>query len=690
MSNHDRAACLLKNGHVQAAIAEERLDRRKKSEGFYSGQHREIVLPPLASITYVLHKEGISLNDIDLLVCGRSIKMCKNELLKYVPIDPKKVIEIPLPGHHLSHAYSAYGTCPFDETAVLVIDEQGHHTNEQSFEKCTWFEGRSDKLTKIKSFFGTKNDLSLGMFYDAFAALTGLSEAGKPSAGKLMGLAPFGKERPDWPELISCKDGNTFISLERLDDFFGHILPVRNGMENINVQHLDDLLLKYIPVSWDTTLAQDLAYKAQKELEKAVLHIAAELYKHTTAQTLSYAGGVALNCTTNAKLKQVGWRDVYIHPAATDDGAAVGLAMYGWIEILNQRRKPIPRFYPFTGIKYKESEIQDALKKYDLEVYVQSVKPEEKGAEILASGKVVCWFQGESEWGPRALGARSILADPTLPGIKQKINKIKLREPFRPFGISGTPDGIDELIDISETPDSLSPYMLSLGIIKDDRLKEMKHVDGTIRYQTVYKDIQPVYYNLIENFGAIKGVYAILNTSFNVMGEPLVESPEDAVRQFLLSGADVLIIENHMIELARVPEDVISKCVEQAKMETPHDPLQVALSMEAAGYPEEALRFFIDSGEKQSRNIFQGSNQLRQYHAFMMRQAIRLNDQKQAKYHAIQILKYSAFPTETGQAAQWMSKSLDDDLQLVGQVIGHIAPSGAAFRYFQSILVKHE
>ena len=275
MSRHDRAACLLKNGQVVGAIGEERLDRRRRSLGSYQSYPRGLVVPPLAAITYLLRLAGISWDRVDLCVCGRSMTLCREALLERVPFPADRVVEPPLPGHHLAHAYSAYGTAPFANCAVLVIDEQGHHID-SAFEKCTWYEGATGPLTLVDRFFGGGDDLSLGMLYNAFAAMTSLTEADSPAAGKLMGLAALGRPHPEWPQLVSLDSarGDTLVSLRRLDEFLAFAgLPRRAPIHEAPLRQLEDLPF-YVPVRWDTQLAADLARKAQEELERAVLHIA--------------------------------------------------------------------------------------------------------------------------------------------------------------------------------------------------------------------------------------------------------------------------------------------------------------------------------------------------------------------------------------------------------------------------------
>ena len=464
MSRHDRAACLLKNGTLVAAIGEERLDRRKRSIGKYEHQPRRIVLPPLKAITYVLQAGGISLEDVELFVCGRSMVACRQTLLEYLPVSPERVVEPALPGHHLAHAYSAYGTSPFEETAILVIDEQGHHLPDGRFEKATWFEGAGGPIKTTASFYGSDEDLSLGMFYNVFAMLTGLSEALAPAAGKLMGLAPYGQAHPEWPELITLdnESGDTHIPLQRLNEFFAEAgLAVRLGYEDSRVRNIEDLA-RYISVHWSQPLAADLACKAQQELERAVLHISSALRKKTKTDVLSYAGGVALNCTTNSRLLETGWSDVFIHPAATDDGNAIGLAYYGWIQVLGNPHRAQRPFSPFTGISYSGGNIAGAFEAFHLQDYACQVPPAQEGARRLARGELLCWVQAGSEWGPRALGARSILASPLIPHIRDRINStVKFREPFRPFAISTLQHALPGLVDCAQTPQSLRPYMLA-------------------------------------------------------------------------------------------------------------------------------------------------------------------------------------------------------------------------------------
>ena len=693
MSNHDRSACLLRDGRIVAAISEDRLDRRKGSEGFYSREDRGIVLPPMAAITYVLRKESIGLDEVELVVCGRSITSCRDTLVDYVPVPASRVIEPSIPGHHLAHAYSAYGTSPFKDSAVLVIDEQGHHLSDQSFEKCSWFETLDGRLSLLERFTADgRNDLSLGMFFNAFAALTGLAEAGRPAAGKLMGLAPFGKRHSDWPDLISLKPerGNTFIPLKELDAFFTQIgLPIKHGMEGFMVQSPDDLLAKYLPIWWKNELAADLACKAQDELEKAVLHIQSALRRRSRIDVLSYSGGVALNCKINQKLLESGWADVYIHPAATDDGAAVGLALYGWIDVLGHAHEPLRVFNPFTGYNYCKTDISRAISHFGLSDFASESIPWKEGVTRVARGEIVCWFNGESEWGPRALGARSIIANPLITGIKRRINStIKFREPFRPFGISVTRRGFDELLDTGKLISSLSRYMLVIAEGSDSRLLEVRHVDGTVRFQLVDQALQPEWHRLIEEFGERTGLYAVINTSFNTLGEPIVESPLDAVRQFLLSGADSLLLGSTLLVADEISAEVMETARAMAWEMTPIDPLGAALGLEAAGYSESGLNLLNLSKFDAKTALALGPSAMRKYHAFMQRVSIQREDTNGAVHHSEKVLQWSGLGMEALEASTTYGRysSGDNRKQCLGNLLAAIAGDGEAFKFFESVL----
>jgi carbamoyltransferase len=543
-------------------------------------------------------------------------------------------------------------------------------------------------LARLDRFDGGSDDLSQGMFYNAFAGLMNLREAGRPAAGKLMGLAPFGQRRPEWPALIELETGgDTQISLQCLDDFFAEAgVVVRPGCESLAVNALDELLIKYAPLSWRDPLAADLACKAQEELEAAVLHISRCLRRRSSASALAYAGGVALNCTANRRLAEAGWVDVFVQPAATDDGNALGLAYYGWIELLGHARRPERRFNPFTGRRYTGREVSSALATFGLAEHARTVAPAEAAAERIARGEIVCWFQGASEWGPRALGARSIIASPLLPGMRDRLNAaVKHREAFRPFAVSGTAAGLAGRVELSGAPSALRAYMLVAAQVTDACLAEVRHVHGSVRFQLVDPQVEPVWYALIEAFGAYTGVAVVLNTSFNTFGEPLVETPVDAVRQFLLAGADALYLDHQLLAREAIPAEAMRRARQQAWRISEIDALHTALGLEAAGYLAAALQV-IQLADYTSENAFaRGPAAIRGYHGLQLRAAVQRGDTAAAGEHADMILRWSGLPAEALPAAQHLAGSLQARQRAVGQLMRTIAGPGEAY-YFLSNL----
>jgi carbamoyltransferase len=606
------------------------------------------VLPPLGAITYVVRQAGITLDDIELLVCGRSITTCSEQLLAYVPISADRVVEPAPPAHHLAHAYSAYLTAPFPECDVLVLDEQGHHVDGR-FERGTWFSGATAALEAGPRYWGGDEILSLGMFYDIAAALCGLAEAALPAAGKLMALAGFGRHRADWPTLFDLRaDGDAVLTLATLDAFLQKTvkLSTEPGYHDFTPRGVEDLRLKYQPAYWTDDVARDLATKAQQELERALLHIVRSRHAETARPWLAYAGGVALNCTANARLCETGYRDVFVHPAATDDGAAVGLAAYGWIETLQQPRLPARRFSARLGKVYEPATVTSAVARYGLQAHAGPADAEAV-ADLLAQGSIVCWFEGGSEWGPRALGARSILADVTVPGIVDHINAtVKFREPFRPFGISVAEEDLATLVDVTGVAPALAPYMLAVARPRTPVLDSVVHHDGTVRYQSVGVD-QPAYHRLLLRMRHHVGHAVVLNTSFNTAGEPLVETPDDAVRQFLLSGADALYLQGIMVRRRDVPDDTMADALRTATRMSHIDPLRNALSVEAAGYPDTAAAAVRRLAVTRSW----GPDVLRERAALLMRVSAATASHDSAG-HAVEVLRWSGLPGVAVQAAE--------------------------------------
>ncbi|WP_157756903.1 carbamoyltransferase C-terminal domain-containing protein [Plantactinospora sp. KBS50] len=288
-------------------------------------------------------------------------------------------------------------------------------------------------------------------------------------------------------------------------------------------------------------------------------------------------------------------------------------------------------------------------------------------ANLIAGGSIVCWFDGASEWGPRALGGRSILADPLRDGVVVELNRrVKFREPFRPFGLSVAEDALAELIDIAQAPATLAPYMLAVGRIRDDRLSAIVHRDGTVRYQSVTCDYGP-YHQLLMALRNRIGLAAVLNTSFNTMGEPLVETPDDAVRQFLLCGADALYLDGALVEADDLPLDTLAAAREQAWSGRGVDLLRLALQQEAAGYPDAAQ----ETATRLTPCRSDGPGRIRESAALMMRLAELAGADETAVERAEEVLQWSGLPPAAGDAARLLT-----EVSAQGRAIG---PDAARF-----------
>jgi carbamoyltransferase len=357
------------------------------------------------------------------------------------------------------------------------------------------------------------------------------------------------------------------------------------------------------------------------------------------------------------------------------------------LEVLRQTRQSQRFFSPFTGRRYAAPEIESALAAFGLRQYAATVAaPAEAAAERLAQGEIIGWFEGGSEWGPRALGARSIVANPLLPGIRDRLNStIKFREAFRPFAVSGTAAGLAQMLDLSPLPASLGPYMLAAGEAADPRLDEVRHVDGSLRFQIVDPETQPAWHALIVAFGARTGVQAVLNTSFNTFGEPLVESPEDALRQFVLAGADALIIEGQILARASVPAEVWDAARRKAWEGMDADPLSTALGLEAAGYREAALSVLELASYNEEKAQARGLAALRGYHGLMHRAAQDRGDEDTARHHADAVLRISGLPMEALEAADYLAREGDARQKSIGRLVRAIAAPGDAYHFFGTL-----
>lgn len=573
--SHDGSACILKNGKIAVAIEKERITRVK-----HDGLNDSV------AIQYCLDALGITLKDIAVVVQNANYSNLPQgngyfegeRLFLHQPDIP--VVSI---SHHLAHAYSCIGTSPFEgDFGILVVDGCG-----SSYDDCTdlqaqtrfphdeivsglehlfyekdsyyvWRDGRCETLNKdfspwgigLKGWsFSPRNTLhSIGGVYQG-ASLYCLGNL--DDVGKLMGLGPYGRGGVYSEKIFSLRDGRVFVDYDVLSDFRQ---PIRSYQDLVD----------------DSQYYADIAYWVQREIERALQYVASSRLEQAPCQDLCFTGGVALNAVANREiLLNTDAERLYMQPAAGDNGLAIGCAYYGWLEVLKKERILHDQNTCF-GISYDDEDIEKQLGIHPNQTSPRSLlgglfsgKASERelsdlvvtktdayidrAAEHLLDGKVIAWFQGGSEFGPRALGHRSILADPRRHDVRDYINaEIKEREDFRPFA----PSVLAECVEDIFIHGFASPYMILVDKIKPewrDKVPAIVHQDGSCRVQTVTPEWNNAYYKLLQSFERLSGVPMLLNTSFNKRGMPIVETPFDAIDFFRKSKLDVLIIEDYVV-----------------------------------------------------------------------------------------------------------------------------------------------
>src|SRR6266702_1245069 len=509
--DHDVSACLLRDGAIAYAIAKERITRVKHAPGFY----KEV-------IDYCLEAEGITLDDVDLIV--------RNCYILPVPEMEERLVYFDAPGflpefergeasrhplylaksdkvvtisHHLAHAYSAFAVSPFDEGVVMIVDGVGSYQSDvmESYppsdvatplarESESYYKFKGSTLECLKKVW---MEPDRGFLSDEFYNMPGLGALYSRAStyifgdwnkcGELMGLAPYGR-RDQVKHLLELDNGKLHVPHWTTDFKQPYIMDGSNWERSPAMRH------------WE-----DLAWRVQDDTENVLLARARWLRESTGAKNLCMAGGVALNCVANGRVaREAGFENIWIQPAAGDDGIAIGCAYYGWLEILKQRRDFVMD-HSYVGKRYSDQEAAKELRKFLVRIQVDAVSSDNvchDTAKLLANQKVIGWFQDRSEFGPRALGNRSLIAKPVRPEWRDKIPAIV-------------------------------------------------HVDGTARVQTVREATNPMLYRLLKEFEALTGVPVLINTSFNIKGEPIVETPEDAVNCFLTTGVDHLVMHNTIV-----------------------------------------------------------------------------------------------------------------------------------------------
>lgn len=541
MPLYDGGICLIENGEIRVAINEERTSRAKHAPGFHS------------SLQICLERLGYTIKDIDMIVLSNC---CETPLgsddLSRLPFDFGDTKVHFIPSHHLSHAYSAFMVSPFEEALIVIHDNEGNALDKRagsqywlnSLERSSYYIGRGSSIELIRRDASDPGVVGLGETYRRFTHYLGW-----PSytyAERTMGLASYGKENPfPGAKLFELENGSYYSLLPMCDN--DPIQSIKEWARSMNI----DFPKPRFPKEPITQEHMNIARFVQEEFERVSIYIINSLIRETGIRNICVAGGAGLNSVTNMKiLKKTRARDIFIQPAAGDSGTCLGNALYGYHHILGNNKR-IDFRDVYLGFEYNEDEIINTLKQYNDKVEFTKFSSDDafldKVAYELSEGKVIGWFQGRSEFGPRALGNRSILADPRSPDMKNRINMhIKRRESFRPFAPSVIAEYASEYFEL----DRCSPYMLLVTSVKKSMRKiisAVTHVDGTARVQTVSKETNTLFYQLLMKFYKLTGVPILLNTSFNADGEPIVESPDDAVRSFINCNLDLLAIGNYIV-----------------------------------------------------------------------------------------------------------------------------------------------
>jgi carbamoyltransferase len=580
---HDSAACLLKNGDIVAAGQEERFTRKKGDARF-----------PHHAVDFCLREAGIKVQDLDFVgFYDKPLLKFERILETYLGVVPRGFRSFLMAGplwikdklyidrqikeelgyagevlyseHHESHAASAFFPSPFTEAAILTIDGVGEWAT------ASIGIGRGSDIEIVEELHWPD---SLGLLYSAFTYYTGF----KVNSGeyKVMGLAPYGEPKYVdliYKELIDLREDGSF----RLNQKYFNYLT---GLTMTNGEF--DKLIGGPPRQPESKLTQremDLARSVQDVCEEIMLRMARAAHKKTGLDNLCLAGGVALNCVGNGRLLREGpFKRIWIQPAAGDAGGALGVA-----QLIAHRHCKVPRSANGQTDAMKGSYLGPAFSAQDIAAFLKTAGApadkleaaclSERVASVLADEKIVGWFDGRMEFGPRALGARSILGDPRSPRMQAQMNiKIKFREGFRPFAPAVLRERVADYFEL----DTDSPYMLLVAPVKKERripltadqhklwgidklnvprsdIPAVTHIDYSARVQTVTRDTNPAYYDLIKAFEKHTGCGVLVNTSFNVRGEPIVCTPEDAYRCFMRTNIDYLVLGPYLLDKAKQP-----------------------------------------------------------------------------------------------------------------------------------------
>jgi carbamoyltransferase len=548
---HDSAAALLVDGKIVAAAEQERFCRNKHTGNF-----------PIDAIRYCLREGGVRIEDVDEVAHGFdyapyralysmdadsaqlyeqvfSKAVLMEQIHSYFPqIDEEQIHAV---NHHLAHAASAALTSGWQDGLVVVNDAMGE------VQSLTVFQFSDGVLSKVREISASD---SIGILYSLVTLHLGFDF--NSDEYKIMGLAPYGdpeRFRAFFEKGVELRaDGTIRIPILRLNQS-------REERENYLATraYLDEqLIARRAPEAEITQEHKDVAAALQDCLDRTVLHVCGHFGKSTGLRRIAMAGGVALNCTANGRLIDSGiFDEVYIQPVAGDDGTALGAALYraSLTEKICNVRMPVP----LLGPSYDEAQMAQATEKYSSRISVRRLENVdaacEEAAKLIQEGRVIAWFRGRMEYGPRALGNRSILADPGNPGMRDRINAmVKMREAFRPFAPACSVEQAPRWFKVA--PGTEMPYMITVVDVREEHrsaLPATTHVNGSARLQTVSERDNPAFHRLLQAVGKTTGREMVLNTSFNVKGQPIVNTPEEAIETFLGTGIEFLFLENHLV-----------------------------------------------------------------------------------------------------------------------------------------------
>ena len=545
---HDSSACLVRDGELLFAVAEERLSRLKHDARFPHLAIRtcldfaRIDSADLDEVCFGWQSAGsVYRHDVSLLATGRwpvSYLNVLNSTRHFVSMWHQQSGAAPFRrmfgpadtrfryvDHHLAHAISAYSYSGFEDASVVVMDGRG------AWEATSIWHGHTGRLDHVLTINWPD---SLGLFYATFTEYLGFT----PNADewKVMGLAPYGRPGVDLRPFIEAGGDPYQVRVKnligprglspKLEALLG---PPREPESDIDERH------------------KNIAFAVQDVCEDAMLSVVRLALEKTRSRNVCLAGGVALNSKANGKILSSGMVDkIFVQPAASDDGVALGAALAPCLD-KNGRLPMKPMRHAYLGPCFDDDVIRSALETYKIR-HTRLSDPAATAAQLLSTGKILGWFQGRMEFGPRALGSRSILADPRDPEMNTKVNNaVKFREWWRPFAPSLKKEAAPQYLESAFD----SPFMILTAQVRPEKrstIPSVTHVDGSARPQTVERDVNPLYYRLIDEFGKLTGVPVVMNTSFNLRGEAIVHAPADALRTFFSSGMDALVLGSFLVE----------------------------------------------------------------------------------------------------------------------------------------------